>query len=31
MERIAIERSIWINAPRERVWLAITDPDQVAQ
>jgi uncharacterized protein YndB with AHSA1/START domain len=31
MDRIAIERSIWINAPRERVWLALTDPDQVAQ
>jgi len=31
MERIAVERSIWINAPRERVWLAITDPKQVEQ
>ena len=22
-------RSVWINAPRERVWQAVTDPDQV--
>lgn len=29
MEPISIERSIWINAPRERVWHAITDPKQV--
>lgn len=28
-EKIAIERTIWINAPRERVWQAITDPDQI--
>lgn len=26
-----IEKSIWINAPRERVWRAITDPQQLAQ
>jgi uncharacterized protein YndB with AHSA1/START domain len=25
----SIERSIWINASRERVWLALTDPEQV--
>ncbi|MBI5670316.1 MAG: SRPBCC domain-containing protein [Chloroflexi bacterium] len=31
MEPIAIERSIWIAAPRERVWQALTDPDQVEQ
>lgn len=31
METIAIERSIWISAPRERVWQAITDPGQVEQ
>lgn len=31
MEQIAIQRSIWINAPRERVWQALTDPQQVAQ
>jgi uncharacterized protein YndB with AHSA1/START domain len=28
---IAIERSVWINAPLERVWTAITDPAQVEQ
>lgn len=26
---LAIERSIWINASRERVWHAITDPAQI--
>jgi uncharacterized protein YndB with AHSA1/START domain len=26
-----VERSIWINAPRERVWQAVTDPTQIAQ
>jgi uncharacterized protein YndB with AHSA1/START domain len=31
MESISIERSIWINAPRERVWQALTDPAQVEQ
>ncbi len=30
-EKLAIERTIWIDAPRERVWLAITDPVQVEQ
>jgi uncharacterized protein YndB with AHSA1/START domain len=30
-EKIAVERSIWINAPRERVWRALTDPEQVEQ
>lgn len=30
MDRIAIERSIWIAAPRERVWQAVTDPKQIA-
>ena len=25
----AVERSIWIAAPRDRVWSAITDPDQI--
>lgn len=29
MDQLAVERSIWINAPRERVWRAITDPAQV--
>jgi uncharacterized protein YndB with AHSA1/START domain len=28
---LVIERSIWINAPRERVWQAVTDPAQIAQ
>lgn len=27
--KLSVERSIWINAPRERVWQAITDPKQV--
>jgi uncharacterized protein YndB with AHSA1/START domain len=27
--KYAIERSIWIDAPRERVWQAITDPTQI--
>jgi uncharacterized protein YndB with AHSA1/START domain len=31
MEPVAIERSIWIAAPRERVWQALTDPAQVEQ
>jgi uncharacterized protein YndB with AHSA1/START domain len=31
MEKITVERSIWIGAPRERVWLAITDPQQLEQ
>jgi uncharacterized protein YndB with AHSA1/START domain len=26
-QKIAVERSIWINAGRERVWRAITDPE----
>lgn len=30
MDTIALERTIWINAPRERVWEALTDPAQVA-
>ena len=31
MEEINVERSIWIDAPRERVWQAITDPASLAQ
>jgi uncharacterized protein YndB with AHSA1/START domain len=31
MDRLAVERSIWIDAPRERVWQAITDPAHLAQ
>jgi uncharacterized protein YndB with AHSA1/START domain len=30
VESIAIKRSIWIDAPRERVWQAITVPEQIA-
>jgi uncharacterized protein YndB with AHSA1/START domain len=29
--KVGVERSIWINAPRERVWQAILQPDQLAQ
>lgn len=31
MDQLSVERSIWIAAPRERVWQAVTDPEQVAQ
>src|SRR5215813_1858814 len=31
MTPIALERSIWINAPRERIWQAVSDPDQIIQ
>jgi uncharacterized protein YndB with AHSA1/START domain len=31
MEPITLERSIWIAAPRERVWLAVTEASQIAQ
>lgn len=31
MEKLAVERTIWINASRERVWKAITDPIQIGQ
>lgn len=31
MEAVTVERSIWINAPRERVWEAITQPEQLKQ
>jgi uncharacterized protein YndB with AHSA1/START domain len=31
MEHLSVERSTWMNAPRERVWQAITDPEQIAQ
>lgn len=31
MDKPIIERSIWINAPRERVWQAVTDLAQIAQ
>ena len=29
MQTVELKRSIWINAPRERVWLAVTDPAQI--
>ena len=31
MEMLAVERAIWINANRENVWRAITDPEQLEQ
>jgi uncharacterized protein YndB with AHSA1/START domain len=31
MEQLTVERSVWIPAPRERVWQAITEPEQVVQ
>ena len=31
MEQVKVERSIWIDAPRERVWQAITDPADLAK
>lgn len=30
MAKLTVERSIWIDAPRERVWQAVTDPVQIA-
>jgi uncharacterized protein YndB with AHSA1/START domain len=29
MDQLTVERSIWIDAPRERVWQAVTDPEHV--
>ena len=31
METLAVECNIWINAPRERVWQAITDSEQIRE
>lgn len=31
METLIVERSIWIDAPRERVWQAVSEPEQIAQ
>lgn len=31
MEHVSVERSIWLAAPRERVWQALTEPEQIAQ
>lgn len=30
-EKVTVERSIWIDAPRERVWQAITEPEQLTR
>ena len=29
MEKSAVERSIWIKAPREQVWQALTEPEHL--
>jgi uncharacterized protein YndB with AHSA1/START domain len=29
MEAVTLKRSIWINAPRERVWKAVIEPEQI--
>ena len=29
MGQVGVERSIWIGAARERVWRALTDPEQI--
>lgn len=31
MEALTVERTIWIDAPRERVWEAITNAEQMNQ
>jgi uncharacterized protein YndB with AHSA1/START domain len=31
MENLVMERRIWIAAPQERVWGAVTEPEQLAQ
>ena len=31
MEKQTLQRSIWIDAPRERVWKAVSDPVQIAE
>ncbi len=31
LEALTVERTIWINAPRERVWQAITTAEQIRQ
>lgn len=30
IETKVVERSIWIDAPRERVWKAVSEPEQIA-
>ena len=29
MENVAVERRVWINAPRQQVWRAITEPEHL--
>jgi uncharacterized protein YndB with AHSA1/START domain len=31
VEKVNVEKSIWIAAPRDRVWQALTDPEHLAQ
>jgi uncharacterized protein YndB with AHSA1/START domain len=31
MEKLVVERTIWIGVPRERVWQAITNSEQLQQ
>lgn len=31
MEALAVERRIWIDASRDRIWQAITEPDQIVK
>lgn len=31
MDTMKVESTVWINAPRERVWQAVTDPAQIGQ
>lgn len=31
MEPVTVKSTIWINAPRERVWRAITESEQIRQ
>lgn len=31
MEQLSVERSIWVAAPRERVWRAVTDAAQIME
>ncbi len=31
MTMLSVERSIWISAPRERVWQAVVEPEEIAQ
>lgn len=31
LHKLSVERSLWLNAPRERVWHALTDPAMIEQ